>query len=207
MFVPVIFFVYKFIFSESGSLKGQNQPACKRKKSGQNQPVRKRKKSEVVIEEAKKPSIFSRSLFLHYNDGSKKDKKGLQTFIFSNHFFSLLGILCLLIFEWIRNALLFFWPLIFSFQHLLKFLCFSKHETVIFFNLLGISCQLIFQWIWNALLFFGSSFFHTYTCSNCNVNQNMKLSSFWEKITDCLFSKFQKVRASKMFLFQNKEKQ
>ena len=68
----------------------------------------------------------------------------LRFWCFSEHetiiFFSLLGISCLLIFEWIRNALLFFWPLIFSLQHMLKFWCFSEHETIIFFSFLSISC-------------------------------------------------------------------
>ena len=83
-------------------------------------------------------------------------------------FFSLLGISCLLIFEWIRNALLFFWPVIFLCWHLIIFWCFSEHEAIIFFSLLGISCLLIFEWIRNALLFFWSVVF-----------SNLHLFNFW----------------------------
>ena len=39
-------------------------------------------------------------------------------------FFSLLGISYLLIFEWIRNALFFFWPVVFSFRKLVNILIF-----------------------------------------------------------------------------------
>ena len=48
----------------------------------------------------------------------------------------------------------FFWPVVFSFYHLLIFGCFSKHDTIFIFSLLGISCLLIFEWIRNALFFF-----------------------------------------------------
>ena len=69
-------------------------------------------------------------------------------------FFSLLGISCLLIFEWIRNALLFFWPVIFLCWHLFNFWCFSEHETIHFFILYGqfVSTH-TWEWIENALFF------------------------------------------------------
>ena len=110
----------------------------------------------------------------------------LRFWCFSEHetiiFFSLLGISCLLIFEWIRNALLFFWSLIFSLQHLLKFWCFSEHETIIFFSLLGISCLLIFEWIRNALLFFWPLIF--------SLQHLLKFWCFSEHETIIFFSLF-----------------
>ena len=96
--------------------------------------------------------------------------------------FSLLGISCLLIFEWIRNALLFFWPVVFSFQRLLYYSCLTEHEFNIVFSLLGISYPLIFEWIRNSLLFFGLSFFHSDACYIIHVSQTWNyhfISAYW----------------------------
>ena len=109
-----------------------------------------------------------------------------------------------------RFGMPYFWPIFFHNYSYSNFDVFWNMKLSSFSTQSGISCLLIFEWIRNALLFFGPSFFHTYSCSNCVVNQKVKLSSFssfGEQITDCLFPKFQKVRASKMFLFETRKNQ
>ena len=53
-------------------------------------------------------------------------------------------------FEWMWNALFFFWSDIFPFWDLVFFGILKD----LFFSCLGISCLLIFEWMWNALFFF-----------------------------------------------------
>ena len=64
------------------------------------------------------------------------------------------GISCLLIFEWIRNALLFFGPSFFNTYTCLNFDVFRNMILSSFSTQSGISCLLIFEWMQNALLFF-----------------------------------------------------
>ena len=79
--------------------------------------------------------------------------------IFEKCFFSCLGILRLLMIEWMRNALFFFWFDIFLFWNSVFFNFFWDIQKCVFFRCLGISCLLMFEWMWNALFFFWSDIF------------------------------------------------
>ena len=80
-------------------------------------------------------------------------------------FFSCLGILCLLLFEWMQNALFFFWSDIFLFFNSVVFHIFGIIRKW-GFQLFGHFMSLLFEWMWNALLFW----FHLFSFSGKYLN-------------------------------------
>ena len=96
------------------------------------------------------PNFFWSDIFLFW------DSVFFQTFEDIWDFFSssYLGISCLLIFEWMRNALIFFGLTFFYFGTLYFSQMLADIWDIFSSSCLGISCLLMFEWMWNALIFF-----------------------------------------------------